>query len=171
MARFLVGHCRCSPAGSPTWCRCDGSAQGAPAAALVPPLAAGVPELLFAAVRPGFVAACMVDSAGSRAGCANARAVWNGFLRARRRQAGARSPMLCAGAHGVSRPTGSALQCRASRNRQMEHLVQVAVSVRGGVRRGSGITLRESTRAGGLILATLSSESSTYSNIFRFVMT
>ena len=46
--------------------------------------------------------------------------------------------------NGVSRPEWRALRYRASRNRQMEHLVQAAVSLRGGVRRDSAITSRES---------------------------
>jgi hypothetical protein len=94
----------------------------------------------------------------ARAGCANALAVGNDPLRASGRQAGARSPMLREEARGVSQPRGSALRYRASRNRQMEHLVQVAVNVRGGVRRGSAITLRECTHAGGPKLITLSSK-------------
>jgi hypothetical protein len=41
-------------------------------------------------------------------------------------------------------------------NRQMGHLTQVAISVRGGVRRGAAITPRECTGALDLVLTTLS---------------
>jgi hypothetical protein len=99
----------------------------------------------------------------------------NGPLCARGRQARAvcraRSPMLRERAIGVSRPEGSALRYRASRNRQMEHLVQVAAVLRGGVRRGSAITPRERSAPWDLGLATLSSKTCVESNIFGFVMT
>jgi hypothetical protein len=42
------------------------------------------------------------------------------------------------------------------RNRQMEHLTQVAASLRGGVRRGAAITARERAAARDLALTTLS---------------
>jgi len=74
-------------------------------------------------------------------------------------------------ADGVSRAGGRALGYRASRNRQMEHSVKAAVSLRGGVRRGSAITPRECADVEDLVLTTLSSKTSVESNIFGFVMT
>jgi hypothetical protein len=56
-------------------------------------------------------------------------------------------------------------------NRQMEHLTQVAVSLRGGVRRGGVITPRERVPAQDLVLTTLSNWTCVQSNIFGFVMT
>lgn len=73
--------------------------------------------------------------------------------------------------NGVSRPAAHALRYRIHRNRQMEHLTQVAASLRGGVRRGSAITPREHAGARDLLLTTLSSKTCVQSNIFRFVMT
>jgi hypothetical protein len=105
------------------------------------------------------------------AGRANALPGWNGPLRACGWQAGARPPVLRERAYGGSRPRGGALRHRARGNRQMEHLVQVALSVRGGVRCGSVIARRERAAAGGLILTTLGSRAGVQSNIFKFVMT
>jgi len=59
---------------------------------------------------------------------------------------------------GVSLPFRHALRYRIHRNRQMEHLTQVAVSLRGGVRRGSAITPRERLDGWDLALATLSNK-------------
>jgi hypothetical protein len=58
--------------------------------------------------------------------------------------------------NGVSRTSGRAPGYRASRNRQMEHLVQAVVSLRGGVRRDSAITPRERADREDLLLTTLS---------------
>ena len=69
-----------------------------------------------------------------------------------------RPPPIREWADGVSRARGRTLEYRASRNRQTEHLVQAAVSLRGGVRRGSAITRRECAVAEDLVLATLSSK-------------
>jgi hypothetical protein len=73
--------------------------------------------------------------------------------------------------NGVSRPAAHALRYRIHRNRQMEHLTQVAASLRGGVRRGSAITPREHAGARDLLSTTLSSKTCVQSNIFGFVMT
>jgi hypothetical protein len=82
-----------------------------------------------------------------------------------------RPPLVRERADGVSRVGARALEYRASRNRQMEHLVKAAVSLRGGVRRGSAITPRECADAEDLVLATLGSKAGVQSNIFGFVMT
>ena len=80
-------------------------------------------------------------------------------------------PLTRERADGVSRAGARVLGYRASRNRQMEHLVKAGVSLRGGVRRGSAITLRECAGAEDLVSATLSSKTGVQSNIFGFVMT
>jgi len=60
--------------------------------------------------------------------------------------------------NGVSRTSGRAPGYRASKNRQMEHLVQAMVSLRGGVRRDSAITPRERADPEDLVLTTLSNK-------------
>ena len=72
---------------------------------------------------------------------------------------------------GVSLSTDHALRYRIHRNRQMEHLTQVAASLRGGVRRGAAITPREHTVPQDLLSTTLSYKTCVQSNIFGFVMT
>ena len=139
------------------------------------PARRGGPELVFAAVRPGFVAACMVEAAGTRGGCR---------IRVGRperppphcwtvgrdgRGAGSTRPVKRV--NGVLRPSGRALRYRTHRNRQMELLTQVAASLRGGVRRSAAITARERADAEDLVLTTLSSRVCVQSNIFGFVMT
>ena len=59
---------------------------------------------------------------------------------------------------GVSLSTDHALRYRIHRNRQMEHLTQVAASLRGGVRRGAAITPRERAASQDLVLTTLSNK-------------
>jgi hypothetical protein len=83
----------------------------------------------------------------------------------------ARSPASDKRANGVSRPSAHALRYRTYRNRQMEHLTQVAASLRGGVRRGTVITTRERADVRDLGLTTFSSRVCVLSNIFKFVMT
>jgi hypothetical protein len=63
-------------------------------------------------------------------------------------------------ASGVSLSFDRALRYRIHRNRQMEHLTQVAVSLRGGVRRDAAITARERAAVRDLVLTTLSSKTS-----------
>jgi hypothetical protein len=82
-----------------------------------------------------------------------------------------RSPAPGAPPCGVSLSRNDLLRYRIHRNRQMEHLTQVAKSLRGGVRRGAAITPRESTGAPDLLLTTLGSRMRVQSNIFGFVMT
>ena len=73
--------------------------------------------------------------------------------------------------NGVSLSLDRALRYRIHRNRQMEHLTQVAASLRGGVRRGAAITPRERAVVLDLVLTTLSNKTCVQSNIFGFVMT
>ena len=80
-------------------------------------------------------------------------------------------PLFRERSNGVSRPERHTLGYRASRNRQMEHLVQAVVSLRGGVRRGSAITWRERADLRDLLSTTLSNNAYLRSNIFGFVMT
>jgi hypothetical protein len=84
----------------------------------------------------------------------------DGPLRTASRQAGtareARCPASGERLHGVSLSRDHLLRYRIHRNRQMEHLTQVAVSLRGGVRRGAAITPRERAAAQDLVLTTLS---------------
>src|SRR5487761_425036 len=81
------------------------------------------------------------------------------------------APVPVERANGVSPPEDHALRYRIHRNRQMEHLTQVAASLRGGVRRGAAITPRERSVAWDLVLTTLSNKACVQSNIFGFVMT
>ena len=60
--------------------------------------------------------------------------------------------------NGVSRTSRRAPGYRASENRQMEHLVQAVMSLRGGVRRDSTITPRERADRKDLLLTTLRSK-------------
>jgi hypothetical protein len=84
--------------------------------------------------------------------------------RAAARRAGAAgeagSPAPAERVIGVSLSLDHALRYRIHRNRQMEHLTQVAVSLRGGVRRGAAITARERDGVRDLVLTTLSSKTS-----------
>jgi hypothetical protein len=68
------------------------------------------------------------------------------------------SPASVERVNGVSLSLDHALRYRIHRNRQMEHLTQVAASLRGGVRRGAAITPREGTVAWNLVLTTLSNK-------------
>ena len=69
-------------------------------------------------------------------------------------EAGSTAPAERVG--GVSLSSDHALRYRIHRNRQMEHLTQVAASLRGGVRRGAAITPRERVAARDPALTTLS---------------
>jgi hypothetical protein len=84
----------------------------------------------------------------------------DGPLRTASRRAGtareARCPAPGERLYGVSLSRDRLLRYRIHRNRQMEHLTQVAASVRGGVRRGAAITPRECAAAQDLVLTTLS---------------
>jgi hypothetical protein len=84
------------------------------------------------------------------------------LLRAAARRAGAAaepgSKASVVGPHGVSLSLDHSLRYRIHRNRQMEHLTQVAASLRGGVRRGAAITPRERAAPRDLVLTTLSNK-------------
>ena len=67
-------------------------------------------------------------------------------------ETGSRVPV--AWAHGVSLSPERTLRYGIHRNRQMEHFAQVAISLRGGVRRSASITRRERTAAPDLASAT-----------------
>ena len=103
------------------------------------------------------------------------RAGRDSLLRAAARRAGrageAGSPAPVERVNGVSLSLDRALRYRIHRNRQMEHMTQVAASLRGGVRRGAAITPRERAVALDLVLTTLSNRTCVRSNIFGFVMT
>ncbi len=117
-----------------------------------------VPELDFAAVRPGFVAACMVEAAGVHGG-RRTRAGRSARPSLRRTAGETRSPAPAEPRRGVSPSKERALRYRIDRNGQMEHLTQVAASLRGGVRRGPAITPRERAAAADLVSATFGDES------------
>jgi hypothetical protein len=84
------------------------------------------------------------------------------LLRAAARRAGAAgesgSKAPVEGTRGVSLSLAHSLRYRIHRNRQMEHLTQVAGSLRGGVRRGAAITPRERAAHWDLVLTTLSNK-------------
>ena len=86
----------------------------------------------------------------------------DGPLRTASRQAGtaceARCPAPGERLHGVSLSLDHSLRYRIHRIRQMEHLTQVAASLRGGVRRGAAITPRERAAPRDLVLTTLSNK-------------
>lgn len=112
-------------------------------------------------VRPSSLRVWLMRRAAG-AGCANALAGESGPLCDVGRQAArpARRVRCCrAPAVGGSRPGSDALPGRVSRNRQTEHSVQVAASLRGGVRLGSAITLREHLGPGSSVSATISNRS------------
>lgn len=73
---------------------------------------------------------------------------------------GTRSPGPAERANGVSLSSERVLRYRTYRNRQMEHLTQLAASLRGGVRRGTAITPRERTEVQDRVLTTLGDNSS-----------
>jgi hypothetical protein len=133
-------------------------------------------ERVFAAVRPGFVAPCMVEAAGRAGGPFGGPRgpVWSALAAvptclpntanpSRAARLGPRPHGLMAGDPDVKQ--------RASRNRQREYLAESRGIVRQGVRCIAAITARESTDAQDLRLATLSSRMHVRSNIFKFVMT
>ena len=138
------------------------------------------PERVFAPVRPGFVAPCMVEAAGGAGGRFGGRG------------GGPRSPVgsawVAASAclPGMANPSRTThlrpgpwrlmagdlnVRYRASRNRQREYLAEGGASPPRGVRRIAAITAREYADVRDLPLATLSSRLYVKSNIFKFVMT
>ncbi len=133
-------------------------------------------ERVFAAVRPGFVAPCMVEAAGRAGGpFGDPRGLvapaWSAVptclplainpSRTTRRGPSPRG--LLAGD-----PDGKR---RASRNRQREYLAESRGVVWRGDWRTAAITARESSDAQDLRLTTLSSRMYVRSNSFKFVVT
>jgi hypothetical protein len=128
-------------------------------------------ERVFAAVRPGFVAPCMVEAPDSasgrlsgprcpvwpaRVGAPTGLAVAANLNRATRIGRISRIGLIC------RRPPGSLtgdlhVQYCASRNRQREYLAESRGMVWSGVGRIAAITARESADAQDLLLATLGS--------------
>ena len=135
--------------------------------------------LAFAAVRPGFFAACIVEAvaeasgspatpgAGSAPGAGPA-----GRAAGHCRPGAASAPSRRLRPRGGrSRATGDGYPRRGQQNGQMEHFSKVGASPRKGVRRGAAITPRERADARDLRLTTLGSEPCVQSSIFGFVMT
>jgi hypothetical protein len=162
-------HCGSLPGGARSPERGRAARRPAPCCA-APPLGQ-LPELVFAAVRPGFVAACMViaaaDGDGRRfgpdghAGDGGRRpgrpvrkrrvAPWPHPARARPR-GGAR-------AHGGTLFNERALRYRTGQNRQMAYFAGQEAGLPGGVRRDTAIIPRDCADARDLRLTTLSNDS------------
>jgi hypothetical protein len=119
--------------------------------------------LAFAAVRPAFVAACIVEPAGAVAAGQPAAAGAAGAGAAARRCWRLRPGGARATVRGVPR--------RGQRNGQMEHFSQVRARLRRDVERRGAITPRERTDALDLRLTTWGDEPCVLSSIFGFVMT
>ena len=136
--------------------------------------------LAFAAVRPGFFTACIVEAvaeAGAGPAAPGARTVVGAGRAARPwggRRPGAASEssrrLRQRGGSG-SRATGEGYPRQEQRNGQIEHFPPVAARLRKGVRRGAAITPRERADVVDLLLTTLSSEPCVQSSIFGFVTT
>jgi hypothetical protein len=140
------------------------------------------PGLAFAAVRPAFFAACIVEAAVAEAGggptTAGAGTARQAGREGRPRVGGGRAGTVGAPSRrlrrrgrGGSRPTGQGHPHRGQQNGQIEHFSQIATGFRKGMRRGAAITPRERADARDLLLTTLSSEPCVESSIFGFVMT
>ena len=144
------------------------------------PAAWSAAGLAFAAVRPGFFAACIVEAvaeAGAGPAAPAARAV-PGAGRVDRAAGHGRpdaasesSQRLRQRGGSGSRATGDGYPRQGWRNGQIEHFSPVAARLRKGVRRGAAITPRERADALDLLLTTLSSEPCVQSSIFGFVTT
>jgi hypothetical protein len=175
---------RCGPAGAAAAaCGRHGSPRvpgEATAAAAWPSLLAVGPA--FAVLRPGFFAACMVESpaaeAGGRLASAGAGTAPSAVRDGRTRVGGCPAGAAGRPARGRrrqggdgSRPTGHGHPRRGRRNGQIEHFSRVAARLREGVRRGAAITPRERADVQDLVLTTLGNESCVQSSIFGFVMT
>ena len=156
------------------WCQRSPRVPGT-AAARAGRSAAG---LAFAAVRPGFCTACIVEAAVAEASGGPAAAGTGTAL------AVGRDGRTRVGGRHAGPPGGTARQCgggprpmtyrhprREWRNGQMEHFSRIAARSRKGVRRGAAITPRECANAQDLLLTTLSNEPCVQSSIFGFVMT
>ena len=160
-----------------------------------PRLQAGVPagrracprgrgRLAFAAVRPAFFAACMVEAVVAEASGGPAVAAVaavaapaagrDGRLRGGCRLAGAAGetalPRRRRGGR-ASRPACRRCSGRRRQNGQTEHFSQVAARLRDGAMHSATITPRECGDARDLVLTTLSNQPCVQSSIFGFVAT
>jgi hypothetical protein len=142
---------------------------------------AGCPAvgLAFAAVRPGFFAACIVEAvawagggpatpgAGPALGAGRAgRVVGHG------RPVAVSEPSRRLGPRGGgSLAAGDRYPRPGQPNRQMGHFSRIAATPRKGEGRGAAITPRERADSWDLVLTTLSSEPCVQSSIFGFVTT
>jgi len=151
-------------------------------AGAVCPTACPAVGLAFAAVRPAFFAACIVDAAVAGTGGGPAvPGAWT--VRAAGRAGRARVGGGRAGAVGApslrprwrggagSRPASHGRRRRGQRNGQIAHFSQVAKGLRKGMRRGAAITPRERAAVRDLRLTTLGNGSCVQSSIFGFLMT
>jgi hypothetical protein len=133
-------------------------------------------ERVFAAVRPGFVAPCMVEAADRADGpfCGPRSLVGPAWAAVPAGLPDAANPSratrLGPGPHGLMARDPD-VKYRARGNRQREYLAERRGIARCRVGRIAAITARESTDAQDLRLATLSSQMYLRSNIFKFVMT
>jgi hypothetical protein len=128
-------------------------------------------ERVFAAVRPGFVAPCMVEAPDGASGRLSGPRcpVWSarvgapaGLAAAANLNRATRIGLICRISLICRRPPGSMtgdldVQYCASRNRQREYLAESRGMVWSGVGRIAAITARESADAQDLLLATLGS--------------
>jgi len=133
-------------------------------------------ERVFAAVRPGFVAPCMVEAAGRAGGPLGGprglvRAAWVAVPTCLPNMANpSRATRFWPRPHGLMAGDPD-VKFRASRNRQREYLAESRGIVWRGGWRIAAITARESADAQDLRLATLSSRMYLRSNTFKFVVT
>ena len=148
----------------------------------VRPTACPAVGLAFAAVRPAFFAACIVEAAIAEAGSGPAAAgAWT--VRAAGRAGRARVASGRAGAVGApfpglrwrgragSRTASRGHRRRGQRNGQIEHFSQVAKGLRNSMRRGAAITPRERADVRDLRLTTLGNRPCVQSSIFGILMT
>jgi hypothetical protein len=135
--------------------------------------------LAFAAVRPGFFAACIVEAVAEAGGAPAAPGARTAAAasRAGRPRGGCRAGAASEPSRrlrrrgGGPRATGHGHPRRDQQNGQMDHFSQIAARLRKDVRRGAAITPRERADIRDLLLTTLSSEPCVQSSIFGFVTT
>jgi hypothetical protein len=149
---------------------------------VVRPPSRALAELVFAAVRPGFVTPCIVVAAECRSDwragpggrtADRERRPWRPSARLRAASA-RRRRAPSAGARYVAAgpwPSGHPSCRRLQRNGQMEYFTLVKAGLRGGVRRSAAIAPRERGGTRDLVLTTLGSKPCVQSNIFGFVTT
>jgi hypothetical protein len=135
--------------------------------------------LAFAAVRPGFFAACIVEAVAEAGGRPATPAAGSapGAGRAGRAAGHCRPGPVSEPSRrrrprgGGSRAAGDGYPRQGQRNGQIGHFSKIAATPRKGVGRGAAITPRERADAWDLVLTTLSSEPCVQSSIFGFVTT